>query len=146
MEKKVRLNTDDRDGFCPPCNVTVSGSKSAQGTNFGKGKNIMRKFMDIENDAIYTYDELVKEYCKLVIENGPTEEYYLYTPFEKWLADCCDKNGSLREVVPQEWNILVTITMPVLNGETSDEAKERILMRCDPDLEFNFHRATKQEV
>lgn len=58
----------------------------------------MTLYKNMENGEVFTREQLIAEYANLVKENGATEEYYLYTPFEKWLEECCDKNGSLREV------------------------------------------------
>ena len=101
----------------------------------------MRKFKNIENDEVFTYEELIEEYCKLVKENGQTEEYYLYTSFEKWLEECLGKNGSLKEIFPHKWKINCTITITGEdNDETSYDAVERLLTLTDPDLDINVNR------
>ncbi len=58
----------------------------------------MKLYKNIENGEVFTREQLIAEYANLVKENGATEEYYLYTSFERWLEECCGKNGSMREV------------------------------------------------
>lgn len=53
-----------------------------------------RMFQDTETGIIISYEELAEQYAELQNEEPETYDYSL----ERYILDCCSKNGFLKEI------------------------------------------------